>query len=121
MVSSLSFSRFSRSQSLAGNALSGGLLPPLAAEPLCLYSQVEPGNKEMFFSRSQSLAGNALSGGSASSSGIKQVVTATQPVRVETGLAFKLRSMGLVKFQGNDVTPLCDLYRLYFRERLGVN
>ncbi|MBP5972368.1 AAA-like domain-containing protein [Brasilonema sp. CT11] len=52
---------------------------------------------------------------------IKQVVAVTQPVRVETGLAFKLRSMGLVKFQGNDVMPLCDLYRLYFREHLGVN
>jgi hypothetical protein len=52
---------------------------------------------------------------------IKQVVSATHPVRVETGLAFKLRSMGLVKFQGNDVMPLCDLYRLYFREHLGGN
>ncbi|NMF63141.1 AAA-like domain-containing protein [Brasilonema octagenarum] len=52
---------------------------------------------------------------------IKQVVAATHPVRVETGLAFKLRSMGLVKFQGNDVMPLCDLYRLYFREHLGGN
>ncbi|MEI2578634.1 AAA-like domain-containing protein [Scytonema sp. PRP1] len=52
---------------------------------------------------------------------IKQVVAVTQPVRIETGLAFKLRSMGLVKFQGNDVTPLCDLYRLYFRDNLGVN
>ncbi|NMG06038.1 AAA-like domain-containing protein [Brasilonema sp. UFV-L1] len=52
---------------------------------------------------------------------IKQVVSVTHPVRVETGLAFKLRSMGLVKFQGNDVMPLCDLYRLYFREHLGVN
>ncbi|MEM6404809.1 MAG: AAA-like domain-containing protein, partial [Cyanobacteria bacterium P01_D01_bin.116] len=31
---------------------------------------------------------------------------------------FKLRSMGLVKFQGNDVTSLCNLYRLYFRENL---
>ncbi len=52
---------------------------------------------------------------------IKQVVAVTHPVRIETGLAFKLRSMGLVKFQGNDVTPLCDLYRLYFRDNLGVN
>ncbi|MBW4628363.1 MAG: AAA-like domain-containing protein [Brasilonema octagenarum HA4186-MV1] len=52
---------------------------------------------------------------------MKQVVAATHPVRVETGLAFKLRSMGLVKFQGNDVMPLCDLYRLYFREHLGGN
>jgi serine/threonine-protein kinase len=52
---------------------------------------------------------------------IKQVVSGPEPVRIETGLAFKLRSMGLVKFQGNDVTPLCDLYRQYFRYRLGVS
>ncbi len=45
---------------------------------------------------------------------LKQVVTSPQPVRIETGLAFKLRSMGLVKFQDNDVMPLCDLYRIYF-------
>jgi hypothetical protein len=45
---------------------------------------------------------------------LKQVVASPVPVRIETGLAFKLRSMGLVKFQGNDVMPLCDLYRLYF-------
>lgn len=49
---------------------------------------------------------------------IRQVITADTAVRLDTGLAFKLRSMGLVNFQGNDVTPLCDLYRLYFRERL---
>ncbi|MGI8502528.1 MAG: AAA-like domain-containing protein [Hassallia sp.] len=35
--------------------------------------------------------------------------------------AFKLRSMGLAKFQGNAVKPLCDLSRQYFRDRLGVN
>lgn len=49
---------------------------------------------------------------------MKQVITATEAVRIETGLAFKLRSMGLVKFKGNDVMPLCDLYRLYLQERL---
>lgn len=49
---------------------------------------------------------------------IKQVIGASQPVRLDTNFAFKLRSMGLVKFQGNDVIPLCDLYSLYLRERL---
>ena len=49
---------------------------------------------------------------------MKQVITENKPVRLDTNSAFKLRSMGLVKFQGNDVTPLCDLYRLYLRERL---
>jgi len=28
--------------------------------------------------------------------------------------------MGLVKLRGNDVIPLCNLYRLYFKDRLGV-
>ncbi|MBH8576899.1 AAA-like domain-containing protein [Nostocaceae cyanobacterium CENA369] len=51
---------------------------------------------------------------------IKQVVTADCAVDVGTTEAFKLRSMGLVKFQGNDVIPLCDLYRQYFCDRLGI-
>ncbi|MBD2353503.1 AAA-like domain-containing protein [Tolypothrix sp. FACHB-123] len=51
---------------------------------------------------------------------IKQVVTANSPVDVGAEAAFKLRSMGLVKFQGNDVIPLCDLYRQYFTNRLKI-
>ena len=52
---------------------------------------------------------------------VKRVVTSATSVDVGTTEAFKLRSMGLVKFQGNEVIPLCDLYRQYFLERLGVN
>jgi hypothetical protein len=52
---------------------------------------------------------------------VKKVVAAKLPVDVGTTEAFKLRSMGLVKFKGNTVTPLCDLYRQYFGDRLGVN
>ncbi|PLZ97918.1 adenylate cyclase [Fischerella thermalis CCMEE 5268] len=52
---------------------------------------------------------------------IKQVVTANSPVEVGTTEAFQLRSMGLVKLQGNDVMPLCDLYCKYFCDRLGIN
>lgn len=48
----------------------------------------------------------------------KTVVTATHPVRLEYSLLFKLYSMGLVRLQGNEVTPLCELYRQYFGERL---
>jgi hypothetical protein len=51
---------------------------------------------------------------------VKQVVTADCAVDVGAEEAFKLRSMGLVKFQGNDVIPLCDLYRQYFCDRLGI-
>lgn len=50
-----------------------------------------------------------------------QVVSVDSPMRIETGLAFKLHSMGLVKFQGNDVLPLCNLYRQYLCDRLGTN
>jgi serine/threonine-protein kinase len=49
---------------------------------------------------------------------IKEVVAADSPIEIKTAEAFKLRSMGLVKFQGNAVMPLCDLYRVYFRDRL---
>ncbi|APB33905.1 protein kinase domain [Gloeomargarita lithophora Alchichica-D10] len=47
-----------------------------------------------------------------------QVMRAPKPLRVETNLAFRLRSMGLVKFVGNEITPLCHLYRQYFSDRL---
>ncbi|MDJ0554311.1 MAG: AAA-like domain-containing protein [Microcoleaceae cyanobacterium MO_207.B10] len=46
---------------------------------------------------------------------IKKVVNAENPVEIGTIEGFKLRSMGLVKCQGNAVVPLCGLYREYFR------
>ncbi len=49
----------------------------------------------------------------------KKIVVADLPMRIETALAFRLHSMGLVKFQGNEVIPTCNLYRQYFREWLG--
>lgn len=49
---------------------------------------------------------------------MKQVISSKQEVHLDTSIGFKLRSMGLVKFQGNNVMPLCDLYRLYFRQNL---
>ena len=52
---------------------------------------------------------------------LKQVVAAACPVQVGSTEAFKLKSMGLVKFQGNKVMPLCELYRQYFRNRLGIS
>lgn len=65
---------------------------------------------------------------------MKQVVGTSGPVRLEPNEAFKLHSMGLelneafklhnmglVKLRGNDVVPLCNLYRLYFRNRLEVD
>jgi hypothetical protein len=52
---------------------------------------------------------------------MRQVVTTDKPTRLEPSQAFKLRSMGLVELCGNDVIPLCNLYRLYFYDTLGVN
>jgi hypothetical protein len=49
---------------------------------------------------------------------MQQVIASDMPVRIDSTEAFKLASMGLVRFQGNDVVPLCVLYRQYFREML---
>jgi hypothetical protein len=48
---------------------------------------------------------------------LKQVVTTSEPVRLETMQAYKLYSMGLIKRIGDRVTPRCQLYQQYFRER----
>jgi serine/threonine-protein kinase len=52
---------------------------------------------------------------------VKQVVMTCHPVRLEAMQAYKLHGMGLVNRQGNDVTPRCNLYRLYFRDHLKVS
>ena len=55
---------------------------------------------------------------------VKRILTSNLAVDVTTvgtTETFKLRSMGLVKFQGNAVMFLCNLYRQYFHQRLGVN
>ena len=49
---------------------------------------------------------------------LKQVVMATDTVRLESTQAYQLDSMGLVRRRGNEVTPRCNLYRVYFRDRL---
>ena len=50
---------------------------------------------------------------------MKQVVMSDQPVHLPVAEASKLANMGLVRFQGNEIVPLCDLYRSYFRDVLG--
>ncbi|MGC1309287.1 MAG: AAA-like domain-containing protein [Phormidesmis sp.] len=47
-----------------------------------------------------------------------RVIEAKGPVQIGSTEAFKLSSMGLVKYQGNSVLPLCELYRQYFQTRL---
>lgn len=51
-------------------------------------------------------------------SAFKEVITADRPVTLETIAAYKLESMGLVKLIGDKVAPSCELYRLYFGDRL---
>ncbi len=50
---------------------------------------------------------------------LKRVVTSNEPLQLEAIAAYKLESMGLVKLEGNQATPSCELYRLYFCEQLG--
>ncbi len=52
---------------------------------------------------------------------MQQVVESHDPIKIDSQHAFKLRSMGLVKFKGNQVEPLCNLYRYYFQEVLKIN
>jgi AAA-like domain len=49
---------------------------------------------------------------------MKQVVTAPQGIHLEPTQAYKLESMGLVKLQGDEVSPSCELYRQYFQTHL---
>ncbi len=50
---------------------------------------------------------------------LKRVVMAPTPIPLEAIAAYKLESMGLVILEGNQATPSCEVYRLYFREQLG--
>ncbi|MBN4004939.1 AAA-like domain-containing protein [Nostoc sp. LPT] len=49
---------------------------------------------------------------------LKRVVTSPTSVQLEAIAAYKLESMGLVKLEGNQAMPSCELYQLYFREQL---
>jgi AAA-like domain len=49
---------------------------------------------------------------------MERIIAVNDPVSINMTEAFNLFSMGLVKFSGNDVEPLCNLYRQYFREML---
>jgi hypothetical protein len=49
---------------------------------------------------------------------LRQVVSINEPIQVGTEEAFRLQSLGLVKYQGNAIAPSCELYRRYFREHL---
>lgn len=46
---------------------------------------------------------------------MQQVASSNSPVHLPNVIRFKLYSLGLVKLQGDEVTPRCELYRQYFR------
>lgn len=48
----------------------------------------------------------------------KQVVESSEPVQLNSIAAYELESMGLIKLYNNQAVPMCELYRLYFRDRL---
>ena len=51
---------------------------------------------------------------------LRQVITKNKPVEIDVESAFKLDSMGLIKLHGNEVLPLCNLYRHYFQYHLKI-
>ena len=48
----------------------------------------------------------------------KSVIKADGAVQLNSIVAYELESMGLVKLKGNETIPFCQLYCLYFRNRL---
>ncbi|GJD19253.1 hypothetical protein RIVM261_042090 [Rivularia sp. IAM M-261] len=46
---------------------------------------------------------------------MQEIVANGHPVILTTEIRFKLYSLGLVKLRNDEVTPRCELYRLYFR------
>ena len=52
------------------------------------------------------------------SSAFKQVINHNEPVSLDFNLGYQLYSMGLIKWQNNQVIPRCLLYQKYFSSRL---
>ena len=44
------------------------------------------------------------------------VMAASEPIKLEPIVAYKLKSMGLIKLRENKATPSCQLYRQYFQQ-----
>lgn len=48
----------------------------------------------------------------------QQVLLSPQPVCLPPILSYQLQSLGLIKLLGNQASPRCPLYQIYFRDRL---
>jgi hypothetical protein len=49
---------------------------------------------------------------------MRQLIMADNATKLDSLAAYKLESTGLVNLTGDNAAISCDLYRLYFRERL---
>lgn len=50
-------------------------------------------------------------------SALHAVISATEPIRLDPILAYKLSSLGLIQRSGDKVIPGCELYRRYFKNQ----
>lgn len=48
----------------------------------------------------------------------KQVISSEAPMKLESASAYRLDGLGLINLNGDRVAASCDLYRLYFKEKL---
>ncbi|WP_442949018.1 AAA-like domain-containing protein [Nostoc sp.] len=54
-------------------------------------------------------------------SAMQQVIATNEKVELDAIAAYKLESMGLVQLNGNQAQAMCELYRLYFSQQLGMS
>jgi hypothetical protein len=54
-------------------------------------------------------------------SALQTVINATEGVELESVVAYKLNSMGLIKLDNNKATSSCQLYRKYFQSKLSIS
>ena len=51
---------------------------------------------------------------------LQQVLSANHSVPINAIAAYKLESLGLIQLDGNQASPSCELYRLYFQQQLSL-
>ena len=51
-------------------------------------------------------------------SAFQQVIKSEKNIKLNPILAHQLENMGLVRLQGNQIVPSCQLYQLYFEAHL---
>ncbi|MGC1526092.1 MAG: AAA-like domain-containing protein [Phormidesmis sp.] len=94
-------------------------LTPVALGEITICEVLETGATEAGIYRSHLMERlNYLEGKPDLLAAMRQIVNSDEPVRLRSQDAYKLDSMGLIRRQNNEVTPLCEVYRTYFRERL---